>query len=308
MIQFEMKLLKSRWSTLVLSLAFCAFVTGCSLEDNGSSRKYDSSNARRAKVETVGGIDQLRELSKPPGLTEKDKISVSASKAKGLNLEPQTTLFSESIRDSDERFDRLEEAVQEIRNEFDSIKPAISRLVATEEDIQDLLAQLKTLLAEDTAIPAAAVPPPVVTSAPTPITPAVTPDNSAKTVAVKKTVTTTTTKAAQPSIGQAHIRAADHADKTRIVLESPSKRSYAVNFDSGEQLILIESSFKPSLDNLSRIKRHSKRILDINVEDNDDGNYLIIIAMQNINSISSGVHLSPNSDNGNYRFFFDAKP
>jgi hypothetical protein len=50
------------------------------------------------------------------------------------------------MSDEADRLDRLENAVQELRNDFDTITPAITRLVAIEGDIQKLITQLDTPL------------------------------------------------------------------------------------------------------------------------------------------------------------------
>lgn len=60
---------------------------------------------------------------------------------KGVN----TALFAEKMDDEDSRMDRLENAVQELRNDFDAMSPAIVRLVAIEGDIQNLISQLQVL-------------------------------------------------------------------------------------------------------------------------------------------------------------------
>lgn len=64
---------------------------------------------------------------------------------KGVNIE---SLFAERIKDSDKRFERLENAVLEMRKEFESVKPSIIRLVAVETDMQNLTKELETLLQE----------------------------------------------------------------------------------------------------------------------------------------------------------------
>ncbi len=79
---------------------------------------------------------------------------------KGVNVD---TLFSENINDADKRFDRVENAVVDLRREFEVMKPAIVRLVAVEGDIQALVQQLEALAQQD-GLPTASAPPPVETA------------------------------------------------------------------------------------------------------------------------------------------------
>lgn len=90
-----------------------------------------------------------------PGTTGQEKTAdgLPALHALGNN----TALFSERMSDEADRLDRLENAVQELRNDFDAVTPAIARLVAIESDIQNLIQQLETLTGD--SMPAADVPP-----------------------------------------------------------------------------------------------------------------------------------------------------
>lgn len=71
----------------------------------------------------------------------------------GLNFTP---LFSTQMDDGDMRFRRLEDAVQTMRNDFDTVMPSIVRLVSIEKDIKDLVSQLETLTSGE-AVPVGAV-------------------------------------------------------------------------------------------------------------------------------------------------------
>lgn len=84
---------------------------------------------------------------------------------KGVNVD---TLFSENINDSDRRFERVENAVVDLRREFEVMKPAIVRLVAVEGDIQALVQQLEALAQQDVAPSASAYTPPPVETTPLP--------------------------------------------------------------------------------------------------------------------------------------------
>ena len=81
--------------------------------------------------------------------------------ARGLKFTP---LFIEPIDDSDARFKRLEDAVQALRNDFDTVVPSMVRLVAIEKDMKELVGQLQSLtenpVEEVPPLPSDAVTPP----------------------------------------------------------------------------------------------------------------------------------------------------
>lgn len=89
-----------------------------------------------------------------PGTTGAPKTAdgLPALHVKGNN----TALFSNKLSRETDRLDRLENAVQELRNDFDSMAPAIVRLVSIEGDIQTLIEQLEGLTGDQ--MPAANAP------------------------------------------------------------------------------------------------------------------------------------------------------
>lgn len=86
-----------------------------------------------------------------PGTTGAPKTAegLPALQVKGNN----TKLFSQKLSDEADRIDRLENAVQELRNDFDAMAPAIVRLVSIEKDIQNLISQLEVLTGGGPAAP-----------------------------------------------------------------------------------------------------------------------------------------------------------
>ena len=78
----------------------------------------------------------------------------------GVNVSVDT-LFAEDIKDPVERIKRVENAVVEMRRDFDQTLPAIKRLVAVEKDMQTLMVQLESLLsgnADDATVSGAMAP------------------------------------------------------------------------------------------------------------------------------------------------------
>jgi hypothetical protein len=74
---------------------------------------------------------------------------------KGLNVE---ALFAEDIRDPIDRIKRVENVVLDLRRDFNTVLPSIMRLVAVEQDIQNLIGQLQTLTEAGPADAATSVP------------------------------------------------------------------------------------------------------------------------------------------------------
>ncbi len=91
-----------------------------------------------------------------PGTTGAPKTAdgLPALQVKSTN----TQLFSQKMSDEVDRLDRLENAVQELRNDFDAMAPAIVRLVAIEGDIQGLIKQLEVLTGGE-SMPSSDIPP-----------------------------------------------------------------------------------------------------------------------------------------------------
>jgi hypothetical protein len=112
-----------------------------------------------------GGSEVARQLAPPPG--EKTDAAANAPPAptamdtfralappEGLKFTP---LFSEPVKDADARIKRLEDAVQGLRNDFDTVVPSLVRLVSVEKDMKELVGQLQTLTEQPQAAPLASV-------------------------------------------------------------------------------------------------------------------------------------------------------
>lgn len=58
------------------------------------------------------------------------------------------TLFAEDIRDSEARFQRLEQAVVGIKKDVEEINPAVQRLTRIESDLENVVTHLETILVQ----------------------------------------------------------------------------------------------------------------------------------------------------------------
>lgn len=107
--------------------------------------------------------DTLKPIALPPGAADRPALPGTTGMEKTADglpvLSPKgvnTALFTGKVND-DNRFVRLENAVQELRNDFDAMAPAIVRLVSIEKDIQNLIAQLDVLTGGAVSAPAPSV-------------------------------------------------------------------------------------------------------------------------------------------------------
>ena len=139
----------------LLNLAACGLFSS----DESASREplKASANARTEQLKTDLSVDDARKIAKPPesgdGISVNSTTSLdsAAGTAAANGLEPprglnNKRLFGESLKNDDERFGRLETAVQGIRDEIDTLSPAIHRLEAVEQDMQELSTQLSALV------------------------------------------------------------------------------------------------------------------------------------------------------------------
>jgi len=143
-------LLKLKTSA-VYALAFgvCAVLSACSPSASSSVKNA----AAPATVSSQPSIAPITAL--PPGADSRplqpgqsgttympNGLPALMPASKGLNADQ---LFAEKLSSDDARLKRLENAVADLRREFDAVKPAIIRLSAVEADMEELVTQLQSL-------------------------------------------------------------------------------------------------------------------------------------------------------------------
>ena len=154
----------------------------------------------------------------------------------GLNSK---NLFGKNIRSTDDRINRLERAVQDMRNEFDGVKPSIERLTALETEIQTLVRELQTLNQADfmAAEPVMVKPQPIAT-----------PQFNTTYKAPQYTAPAPTKsfqkKSAPPLQGGKasvyDVRIGEHPGRTRIVIDVNSKTPFNVDVDNNERIMVVD--------------------------------------------------------------------
>ncbi len=244
--------------------------------------------ARVEKLKTNMTPEEMRELALPvsetPGLSV-DKAAAQdgalgnygyetgMNASRGLNTQ---RLFSTAADNDDERMERLETAVQTLRDDFDKVSPAINRLIAIEQEIQTLVDQLQVLVEgenptldtssippvseqalTDTAItPDAAsaaspvIDPPPPPAAPMGLIPETQPISPPPPAPMPPTAPVPAPAAVVPvsSDGLRNVRIADHEGKTRIVLETSSNIAYTADIDPEGILIVSLAGGSSSVD------------------------------------------------------------
>ena len=141
------------WALGVVSVMML-LLSGCPFADqNSTNGKAAPPSAAAAAAQPTGPtpMDTFRALAPPEGMKF-------------------TPLFAVPVKDEAQRFARLEQSVQALRNDFDTVTPTLVRLAAVEKDIRDLVSQLRTLDDSGPIVEAVPVAPvaaaPVVASAP----------------------------------------------------------------------------------------------------------------------------------------------
>ncbi len=318
------------YKKIALSLCFTLFLgllTSCSpkeilrLNKAESPANQTSQNTQNnAQIGTPIAIPPRFNTDKPlkPGQTGTAYMpnGLPALKPmKGLNAD---TLFSENIKNTNKRFDRVENAVVDIRKEFDSYKPSIVRLAAVESDIQNLIKELEVLL-QETPTPQ----PPLDLNAhnaneptldvqqlnPVPKQPPElkTPPKKALPKAVKKVE-----KKPPPVIKHykdtvvQNLRAGEHADKIRIVLDTNKQSNFSIDLDNDEKLIIIELPDARWIGDKTKTFKSSKLLESYTIETLNDGKgTMIVLSLRKATKILSEKRIGPDGNNGYHRIYFD---
>ncbi len=231
-----------------------------------------------------------------PGETKNATMpnGLPALQPKGVNV---GNLFAENISDTNSRFERLENAVTGLRQEFESFKPAIVRLVAVESDIQALIKQLDMLLQNEPTAP------------PAQLTPQPQAQLHAADQAEPSKAHTPTTQPAAVSSGSfvKAIRTGKHSNKLRLVLDASRQTPFTADLDNQENLLVIE--LPEAAWNPSRQKNYpgSSLIQSYSVESINGGKgSRVVLTLKKSTQLLKQQALPP-GNNPNYRIFLDLK-
>ncbi len=210
-------------------------------------------------------------------------------------------LFSTALSNPDDRFTRIENAVQKISDKIDDLSPSITRLVDIDSDMTDLMHQLEVLLNEKDMMetqPAIAefqaiekIPLPSSYDMPSYDAP---PHNGAR-PNPDPTSTLVSIHA---------MRIADHKGKTRIVFESTQRLNYEVSIDNNNGLMRIHFiNGQLGLDPAA-LARKSKLFNTISQNIENDGGTISFALSQQTQEVKRG-RINPNKDSAHHRIFID---
>ncbi len=251
------------------------------------------------------------------------------SPMKGVNVD---TLFAENIRDSGDRFNRVENAVVDLRKEFETYKPSIVRLAAVESDIQNLIKELEVMLQETPTPqqPTSLIPgtenAQLQVSQLEPQQPQAPPENNdiaskvlsepiskpapppTKSPPKRPKITPPDKKTYDGDVAQ-NLRVGEHADKLRIVIDTNKKFNFNIDIDNEEKLIIVEVPDAKWVGKKAMKFNDSKLLDSYTVETmNDNKGTMIIMSLKKATTILQKSSLTPDKTSPYHRIYFDLKP
>lgn len=259
-----MRFSRSRARALLRLLCICSIMV---LSACGMQNPFASSSGQQPPVQ--------KNAPPPP---QNAGMSDTTSHMEPLKLEPTPrvnykNMFGKSLRSDEERLDRLERAVQNLRNEFDKSAPSIKRLMAIERDIQDLLVELRKMADESDAMMVSSS---MASEATVPQAPP----------AQKKARAKPKVKAPPPVTGGKasvyDVRTGEHPGKTRIVLDVNSKTGFSTDIDNDEKIMIVELPNASWDTATSRNLRNSPYISSYKAEETGEGSMLIFQLKRNV--------------------------
>jgi len=298
---------------------------------------------RTEKLKTNLSAEEARQLAQPASSTPGLSVDVQSAQAQGVGsenfdgtMQPSrglntARLFGTAVGSEDERFERLENAVQALRDDFDKVNPAINRLIAIEGEIQMLVDQLQLLVKDepDTSlqnippvsaqelqdttefpveqnavptsppVPLAPPPPPAEAAAPLPApTPAPAPAPTAVPVAVPAPAPAVTSDAAL-----INVRVADHDKTVRVVFETNKNIPYTAAVDP-EKILLVTFTQGVSKANLSASLK-SSLIKSADQTPQASGGFIVAMPLSKMTKVVRQGVLQPDATNPHYRIYID---
>ena len=312
----------------------CAILLSCAPTQNGNhSQNNANAPPRKGKLTSNFSLEELREIADGADNSEIEDVEVNSIRTLNKNykdINAETLLFDETLRDEDARFDRLESAVQNVHNQLESITPGVNRLIAIEKDIKELHTKLSSLVEkgdpdfinniqntetkeEPTARKMSLKTPsnePVVIVQDDPIDPFLPNASINQDVAQAEEIIEEKIQQIEKTIENGgvsmNLRAWESNNKTRIVFETPLQEDYNLNYDRSSQTVTISTDQKFAKDQIDMITRNSKQIINASVSNNTNATpATLTLSVQNVSNISSGYYLPPDSGEQEHRYYFD---
>ena len=317
---------------LALSLSFIVvmgMLSACSPKgmlhlNSGESTQSKNQNiaAKSTNNGSIGAPVALPPKFSTPGQNTPQNL-VKLSPMKGINVD---TMFSENIKDTGDRFNRVENAVKDLRKEFDGYKPSIVRLAAVESDIQNLIKELEVLLQETptpqqptsltTGLENAQLQVTQLDEEQTPPSQSSMPASPKQSPPEEKVISKKSKPRPPPppskvnhtgSVAQ-NLRVGEHADKLRIAIDTNKNFKYSIDIDNEEKLIIVEIP-EAKWVGKENVKFNDSPLLDsYTIESiNDNKGTMVIISLKKATSILTQDNLSPDNTSPYHRIYFDLK-
>lgn len=131
-----------RKNNLMAALLCVTMLAGCSAQ---TSPKSVSASVPPAETEAGKTGDKIKPLQTIAPLPTPMETFRALAPPTGLATKP---LFAGPALDTDARMKRLEDSVQTLRSDFDTVVPSLVRMVSMEKDIKELIKQLQKLTGE----------------------------------------------------------------------------------------------------------------------------------------------------------------
>lgn len=266
----------------LIPLFACMLMTSaCSLWPGGGKGDSTDMPSRTASsgatLEMPGQqTDGAKTIAPPSAVQTIDKLAPPS----GMNT--STRLFAEPVQNTDLRITRIEQAVQDLRDDFDKVAPSIARLVAVEKDMKELLGQLRTLVVTPPQQARANATAPQTMGQPMQVAgqqnaPSIKPSAKASGTAVAKAV-----------------RFGEHVDKTRLVIDLKGETSYTASVDNGRNILSIEL---PGVADWSAQRRwnadFAPLVTNYTVVPNDGGGFRLNAKLKHNAEIASKMMIPP---------------
>lgn len=215
-------------------------------------------------------------------------------------------MFTVALSDDNERFVRLENAVQQLTDKINAMDPAMTRLMQIDRDMNNITHQLEILINERKAI---AVKQPEFKEVRAEMAPTNEVVSENKTLPEKIEPAGGNTPVQNTSFPKnilQNIRIGDHSDKTRIVFETSEKPDFSFEIDNLENLMMIDTPQMVIDFNPTSLAQKSSLIDDIQITQNSENQKLVLALAQHTEKINQG-YFPPDSKHPYHRLFIDLK-
>ena len=217
------------------------------------------------------------------------------------NTAPQAEMIPPSTweqKDAMGRLDELEKQVRSLSEDMSMLRPALTRLLDTQESLHKLI---ETKAAEGAGAPAPALAPaissPAKAPAQAPNAGAMNDPHEEEIEAAMEPQELVPAKEekipAKPAAGKSssatqikEIRIGEHSDKTRLVLEVTNKTEFQIDIDNGEKIMVVDLPNAAAEAATAQVRK-SSLISSYNIMDNGQGGSRLVVQLKKAAQVKS---------------------